>query len=120
MVLIDTSVWIDHFYKTEPDLQELLYQEQVISHPFIIGELACGSMRNRDEILRLLNDLPKASAAEHKEVLFLISEHKLFGKGLGYIDIHLLSAALLGNYVMWTKDKKLSAIADQFGVNYIK
>ena len=91
MILVDTSVWIDHFRNGNAELGELLTSSEVMIHPFIIGELACGSMKNRKEILGLLNELPRADIAEHQEVLKLIEDRRLYGKGIGLIDAHLRS-----------------------------
>lgn len=111
MVLVDTSVWIDHLRNGNPDLAALLDKGQVLCHPYIIGELACGTMKNRSEILALLQALPNAEIALHEEVLKFIDAHDLMGKGLGYIDIHLLMSALLSNGFIWTFDKTLASSA---------
>lgn len=111
MILVDTSVWVDHFRKAQEDLEGLLNEGLVLCHPFVIGELACGNLKNRDEILSLLDALPKAKVASHEEVLHLVSERKLHGKGLGWVDVHLLAAALLSESPLWTRDKTLAAVA---------
>ena len=95
MVLVDTSVWVDHFRKGNAGLTKLLNEGEVLCHPFIVGELGCGNLRNRDEILGLLVALPEVQVAEQEEALHLVSEHKLHGSGLGWIDVHLLASALL-------------------------
>lgn len=118
MVLVDTSVWIDHFRKNEGKLQNLLYDEQVVIHPFVIGELACGNLKNRTEIFHLLHALPETVEANHSEVMMFINKHKLYGQGLGYVEVHLLASALLGNYNLWTKDKILKGITIPFGVSF--
>ena len=119
MILVDTSVWVDHLRKVDPVLVGLLEQESVLVHPFVIGELACGNIRNRTEVLDLLQRLPMAPSATDDEVLALIDRHRLMSKGLGLIDVHLLaSSALAGDAVLWTRDKQLSAIADRMGVGY--
>jgi predicted nucleic acid-binding protein len=107
MILVDTSVWIEHFRSGSIELGTLLNEGAVACHPFIIGELACGNLKNRVEILSLLKELPMASCAEDDEVLQFINDHKLMGKGLGYIDIHLLMSALLTRVPLWTLDKRL-------------
>ena len=109
ITLVDTSVWIDHLRKGNPQLATLLNEGAVCCHRFVIGELACGTLRNRDELLGLLQALPEAQLAEHKEVLNFIVERKLAGRGLGWIDMHLLASALLENCKMWTFDKALRA-----------
>lgn len=116
MVLVDTSVWVSHLRRGSGRLQSLLDSGAVVCHPFIIGELACGQLKNREEILALLQALPGAVQAEHDEVLRLIEDEKLMGTGLGYIDVHLLAAALLTGASLWTLDKGLSAAAAKLGV----
>ena len=111
MILVDTSVWIDHFRNGNARLEELLMNSEVTIHPFIIGELACGSMKNRKEILSLLDELPSATIAEHEEVLKLIEERKLFGKGMGLIDAHLVASALISKTGLLTMDKTLEKVA---------
>ena len=107
MILVDTSVWIDHLRKGNPRLRTLLYENKVLSHPFIIGELACGNLRNRAEILGLLQALPAARVANHEEVLAFVESQRLYGRGLGWIDIHLLASALLSTSVLWSLDKEM-------------
>ena len=97
MILVDTSVWISHLRNGNSDLIKLLNNGSVVCHPFIIGEIACGSIRNRKEILMLLNSLSMSEKAEHEEVLEFINKKELMGKGLGYIDIHLLASSILSN-----------------------
>ncbi len=108
MILVDTSVWIDHFRRTEARLAECLNRREVLSHPFVIGELALGNLRQRDVILDAMQDLPRADIATDEEVLRFIDQHKLSRRGIGYIDAHLLvSTRLMPNAVLWTRDKKL-------------
>ena len=111
MILVDTSVWVEHFRAGSAELQTLLQEGQVICHPFIIGELACGNLKNRASILSLLQNLPMATCAVDDEVLQFIADHQLMGKGLGYIDIHLLASAMLSRMPLWTLDKRLAAAA---------
>lgn len=111
MILVDTSVWVDHLRRGDRKLEKLLNEGVVLCHPFVIGELACGNLKNRDEILCLLAALPASSAASHEEGLRLVGDRKLAGKGLGWIDVHLLASALLSNCTLWTKDKALGAVA---------
>lgn len=119
MILVDTSVWIDHLRVGNDRLAGLLDASLVQTHPFIIGELACGNLRNRTEVLSLLAALPKTAAATDAEVLFLIDRHRLMGRGIGYIDAHLLASAALSSPVeIWTRDKRLAALAADLGVEY--
>ena len=117
MILVDTSVWIDHLRSGDEQLADLLNRSQVVIHPFVIGELACGNLRQRDEVLRLLNDLPQAAVASQEEVLHLIEHKKLMGLGIGFIDAHLLaSAALTDMAEIWTRDKRLQGVAQTLGL----
>ena len=117
MILVDTSVWIDHLSFGNDRLAGLLDASQVLTHPFIIGELACGNLRNRTEVLSLLAGLPRTATATDAEVLFLIDRHRLMGQGIGYIDAHLLASAALSRPVgIWTRDKRLAALAADLGV----
>ncbi len=117
ITLVDTSVWIDHLRKGNPHLATLLDQGSVCCHRFVIGELACGTLRNRDELLDLLRALPEAQLAEHEEVLNFIGERKLVGRGMGWVDVHLLASALLENCKMWTFDKALKAAATELDLD---
>jgi predicted nucleic acid-binding protein len=117
MILVDTSVWIDHLRKTETQLVQLLENTLVLMHPFIIGELACGNLQNRSQVLMLLENLPKAKEASNQEVLYFIEHNKLMGCGVGYIDAHLLaSVALTDGTEIWTRDKKLKNLSKQLGL----
>jgi len=107
MVLIDTSVWVDHFRRSSSELEELLLGDEVLIHPFVIGELACGQLKPRKEVLRLFNRLPHANLASWEEALFFLEHHKLYGTGLGYVDVHLLVAAKLSAANIWSLDKVL-------------
>jgi len=118
MVLVDTSVWVSHFREGNADLERLLNDGDVMCHPFIIGELACGNLKKRDEILSLLQLLPMAIQAEHEEVLQFVEDKNLMGKGLGYIDVHLCASVMLTGVPMWTYDKKLDEANRKFGINY--
>lgn len=118
MILVDTSIWIDHLRHRDGTLVELLRSGLVLCHPWVIGELALGNLRNRDEILRLLHGLPRATVATDGEVLTLVSRESLHGRGIGYVDAHLLAAArLTAHGTLWTRDKRLSALASQLGVD---
>jgi predicted nucleic acid-binding protein len=118
IVLVDTSVWISHFRKGNARLQDLLKEGKVACHPFIIGELACGNIKNRQEILALLEALPKTVLAGHEEVLYFIEQHQLLGKGLGYVDTHLLASTQLSGYFLWTLDNNLKAAADELNLSF--
>jgi predicted nucleic acid-binding protein len=111
MILVDTSVWVEHLRCGTIGLEELLRDGNVACHPFIIGEIACGNLNNRTEILSLLHDLPMAIRADDDEVFQFIEDHKLMGKGLGYIDIHLLMSAMLTRIPLWTIDKRLHEVS---------
>ena len=116
MVLVDTSVWVDHFRQGIPLLDDLLNVGEVATHPFVIGELACGNLKNRAEILRLFSSLPEVKVATHQEALHLVESQSLGGVGIGWIDVHLLSAALLSRTPLWTRDLKLHAAAKALGI----
>jgi predicted nucleic acid-binding protein len=119
MILVDTSVWVDHLRGKDALLEEKLLAAQVVLHPFIIGELALGQLKIRAEILRLLQGMPQAIVANAHEVLQFIDNKKLFGMGIGYIDVHLLcSAVLMPDTRIWTRDKALRALASQMGVAF--
>jgi predicted nucleic acid-binding protein len=112
MILVDTSVWVEHLRSGTIGLEALLNDGQVVCHPFILGELACENLKNRTEIISLLQDLPMASRADdNDEVIQFIENHQLMGKGLGYIDIHLLMSALLTGIPLWTIDKRLHEVS---------
>ena len=116
MVLVDTSVWVAHLRHGAIGLEALLHGGRVVCHPFIVGELACGNLRNRSEIISLLQRLPGAILAEHEEVMQFIENSGLMGKGLGYIDMHLLAAARLTGVPLWTLDKRLNGAAKKLGL----
>ncbi len=111
MLLVDTSVWVDHLHRGNPAFRKRLVSSEVAIHPFIIGELACGSIKNRTEIFKLLGELPQAVVPENEEVITLIESRRLFGRGIGLIDAHLLCSALLSHMPLWTLDKRLGAAA---------
>jgi predicted nucleic acid-binding protein len=117
MILVDTSVWIDHLRRGNERLKTFLVDEQVLCHPFVSGELACGNLKNREEILSLLASLPEARVAEHAEVLHLLDSRRLYGQGLGWIDAHLLASALLSDCVLWTLDRPLRKAAKKLGIS---
>jgi predicted nucleic acid-binding protein len=118
MVLVDTSVWVAHLRDGNKRLEALLHEGHVLCHPLISGELACGNLKNRGPILRFLQQLPMAAVAGHEEVLIFIECHALMGKGLGWIDTHLLASAFLSNVPLWTLDKPLDRISSSLGLSY--
>jgi len=118
MVLVDTSVWVAHFREGMPGLEHLLNEGEVIIHPFIIGELACGGIKNRKEILSLLHSLPISLVIELDEYLTFIESQRLIGKGIGFVDIHLLASALLESNFLWTRDKNLKSMAQKLKLSF--
>jgi hypothetical protein len=116
MVLVDSSVWVDHFHHTEPRLTALLDAGEVATHSLVIGELACGQLSQRRSVLALLHALPGAVEASTSEVLLLIERERLHGAGLGIVDMHLLAAARLSDVRLWTRDKTLGRAALRLGV----
>lgn len=119
MTLADTSVRINHLRTNDPILEKLLEDHQVVMHPMVIGELACSDLRDRERVLDLLKGLPQIPMAGHREVLFLIESHRLMGRGIVYIDAHLLAAVALNNTVrLWTQDRRLRAAADGLGLAF--
>lgn len=120
MVIVDTSVWITFLRNGHKQLEKLLLDNEVFGHPYIIGEIACGTMKNRREILTLLSELPKASVASNDEVMLFIESNKLMGCGIGFIDIHLLASARLSHMPLWTTDRRLNIVAELLNVSYDK
>jgi len=118
MILVDTSVWIAHFRARRTSLATCLQKGQVLSHPFVIGELACGRLINREEILVLSGALPQAVSASQDEVLLFLESHGLAGSGLGFIDVHLLASARLSEAPLWTLDESLRRAAQRLGVSF--
>ena len=116
MILVDTSIWVDHLRRGDARLTALLESASVLIHPFVLGEIACGSLADRETVLDLLQDLPAAVVADADEVLVFIERHQLHGKGIGYVDVHLLAAvALTEGAKLWTRDKRLRAAAQALG-----
>lgn len=113
MILVDTSVWVDHLRHTERGLVNLLNDGLVLTHNLVIQELACGNLSRREDFLELIASLPTAPVATHYEVLDLISSEKLYGTGLGSVDVHLIASARLGQGVIWSKDKVLAREASR-------
>lgn len=121
MILVDSSVWVDHLRRHESELASALEGGLVLCHPFVIGELACGHLRQRAVVLASLAQLPTAPLAKHLEALSFLDRHALAGFGVGWIDVHLLvSAALASGGRLWTRDKKLAALAAQLGLGYVE
>jgi predicted nucleic acid-binding protein len=112
MILVDTSVWIDHLRVGEDRLDALLNGGRVLTHPFVIGELACGNIHNRAEVLKLLKNLPQAPVASQEEMLYFIANNKIMGRGIGFVDAHLMAAAaMVDTSRIWTRDKRLERVA---------
>lgn len=118
MILVDTSVWIDHLRSGESCLAAQLEAGQVCVHEFVIGELACGSLRARANVLGLLANMPRAGRADEDEVLSLIERRQLMGRGIGYIDAHLLASTLIAHARLWSRDRRLAAIAAELGIAF--
>jgi predicted nucleic acid-binding protein len=116
MVLADTSVWIEHFRHGEPSLADRLSEGLVLVHPFVSGELACSNLKDRAVVLSDLHALPQAKVASNAEVLQFIEDRRLWGRGLGWIDAHLLASALLSNCRIWTLDTRLAKAAADLGL----
>ena len=113
MILLDTSVWVNHLRQGNPEVSTLLSDGEVVCHPFIIGELACGNIKNRHEILALLHDLPSCPTIEQDEFIAFIEHNQLSGLGLGFVDVHLLASARLAGIPLWTADRILARVAEQ-------
>lgn len=118
MVLVDKSIWIDHFQKGNSNLKKLLYDSEVVIHPYITGELACGNLSNRREILSLLESLPKTYVISQEEILEFITINRLYGQGVGIVDIHLIASSLLDSLKIWSMDKSLIRVAEHFNIVY--
>lgn len=116
MILVDTSVWIDHLRRGNARLAALLVAGEVGTHPFVIGELACGTIRQRTVVLKLLGKLPTATAATEREALAFIEAQRLMGRGLGYVDVHLLASAVLADTPLWSLDQRLGQAAAALGI----
>lgn len=121
MILVDTSVWVDHLRRGDARLRARLESVSVLTHPFVIGEIACGSLADRTVVLELLGNLPMAAVADDEEALAFIERHRLHGKGLGYVDVHLLAAvALTPGVRVWTRDKRLHGIGQALGCAHVE
>ena len=118
MILVDTSIWIDHLRRSERRLVELLNSGHVLAHPFVIGEIALGALRDRQIVIDLLHDLPPATVATDAEVLTFIASNALHGRGIGYIDAHLLaSTRLTPRATFWTRDRRLAEAAQDLNIS---
>lgn len=118
MVLVDTSIWIDHFRQTSVTLSSLLEAEAVAVHPFILGELACGNLNNRKEIIACLHAMPSAAKVEDDEILLFIERHHLMGRGIGLMDAHILASCCLDACLLWTRDKRLQVVASEMCIAF--
>lgn len=120
MILVDTSVWIDHLRQGDAGLAAGLQAGAVGMHPFVVGELACSNLRARAEVLGLLQSLPAVPLATAREVLYFIDTHSLMGRGIGYIDAHLLAASRLAGAALWTRDKRLRGVATELALAHVE
>jgi len=111
LILVDTSIWIDHLRQGLPALSQALETNSVLIHPWVIGELACGTLKNRQHVLSLLKGLPGSTVASPSEVLILIESHQLMGRGIGFVDAQLLTSAKLSRCGLWTADRRLKELA---------
>ncbi len=118
MILVDTSIWIDHFRKGNAHLKKLLIGGHVACHPFVIGELACGNLKKRREIVLLLHALPSVNTVTNDEAIFLIEEKHLMGLGIGIVDVHLLASAIMTITPLWTTDRRLKEVAKTLNILY--
>jgi len=115
-VLADTSVWVDHFRRTNPRLEKLLADGNLLIHPAVIGELACRTLSRRQEVLTHLRRLPAALLTSPDETLFVVESRRLWGKGIGWTDAQMIASALLSDCTLWTLDKRLDAVASALGI----
>jgi predicted nucleic acid-binding protein len=118
VVLVDTSIWIDHLRKASCKLASLLEAEEVTIHPFVLGELACGNLSSRKEIIALLHALPGATKVEDDELLLFIERHHLMGRGIGLIDVHILASCCIDSCLLWTTDKRLRVVAKEMNIDF--
>lgn len=116
MILVDTSVWIDHLRRGNESLVDLLNAGRVVTHPMVFGELSLGNISKRDSFLELVRNLPVAREATHEEVISFIEKHRMWSKGLGFFDMHILCSSLIESIPLWTLDKRLASAARAFGL----
>lgn len=120
MILVDTSVWIDHLRLGDPELASALQSCEVLCHPHVVGELACGNLRARDKVITLLQALPVSPVVSDKESLCFIDNYSLMARGIGYIDVQLLASARLAGAHLWTRDKRLQSVALELGLAHLE
>ena len=119
MILVDSSVWINHFHVGDERIGVLTDSEAALVHPFVYGEILLGSLRNRAGVTEYLADLPEAQVADHDEVIYVLDRYRLFSRGIGFVDLHLLvSTLLMRGARLWTRDKPLATVADELGIVY--
>ena len=118
MILVDSSVWIDHLRFVEPQLVDLLSKSQVLVHPSVIGEIACGQLKARAQTLDLLLGLPAATQASDEEALHFLERNAIYGRGIGWVDMHLCASAKLSNALLWSRDKRLKQVANELGFRF--
>lgn len=118
MVLVDSSIWIDHFRRSNANLVELLNGTFVLMHPHVLGELACGNLKDRRQILNAFHALPSAKTASHREVMQMVEQRKLWGNGIGWVDANLLASALLEGSRLWTRDERLNRLCEDAGIAF--
>jgi predicted nucleic acid-binding protein len=117
MILADSSVWIDFFRAGNIEFEHLLDRQQIATHPFVIGEVALGSLRNPRKTISIMQSMPQAEVASHDEVMHFLDAAELAGKGIGYVDIHLLaSTRIAGDMTLWTRDHRLAAAAAELNI----
>jgi predicted nucleic acid-binding protein len=120
VILVDTSIWVEHLRRREPGLEASLSGGRVLMHPFILGEIACGNLRRRAELLSLMRQLPQAPVASEEEVLEFIEHRHLTGRGIGYVDVHLLASSILAaDTRLWTQDRRLAVVAAEIGCAFV-
>ena len=120
MILVDTSVWIDHLRLGDPELASALQSCEVLCHPHVVGELACGNLRARDMVITLLQALPVSPVVSDNESLCFIDNYSLMARGIGYIDVQLLASARLAGARLWTRDKRLQTVALELGLAHLE
>jgi predicted nucleic acid-binding protein len=120
MILVDTSVWIDHLRLGDPELASALQSCEVLCHPHVVGELACGNLRARDKVITLLQALPVSPVVSDKVALCFIDNYSLMARGIGYIDVQLLASARLAGAHLWTRDKRLQTVALELGLAHLE
>jgi predicted nucleic acid-binding protein len=119
-ILVDSSVWIDHFRSPVEPLVSVLHDGLVVIHPFVIGELALGSLKDRDAVINMLRNMPSIGAAADEEVMEMIEARRLFSRGIGFVDAHLLAAALIdGGTSIWTRDRRLLSVAEELSLSAV-